>query len=309
MDLLRKILVNVTEEPINETTHAIFYRGLVLYASAKLPSVPENSIQITPITRQLISMVLDKDAGWNVYSGGHAPTGYYDAVIYSTSYGVVTTSEIVDNVDQSIIDNNVALYRPHREIPAASEDSAMHSLYKAMADDISDPFSWKDIKTMTSAEDEDMEPVGEKITRLKKELAELEAVVPVYPFKDGDNYWALNALGSVMQCQWLGENYNIGCYEMGNTYNSKTEAIEARDKQKALVRVNRRIDELNDSTKKPMHHIYRAVDGALGSVSDAFDNTGAVNHIFHPGTREVIKQVVRELGDEIELIMTGEESK
>ncbi|MDA3807115.1 MAG: hypothetical protein PF440_04295, partial [Thiomicrorhabdus sp.] len=66
MDLLRKILVNVTEEPINETTHAIFYRGLVLYASAKLPSVPENSIQITPITRQLISMVLDKDAGWNV---------------------------------------------------------------------------------------------------------------------------------------------------------------------------------------------------------------------------------------------------
>lgn len=71
-------------------------------------------LEITPRVRKLIDMVLDKNSGWVVYTGGAVSIGYYD---------VFCGNEIFDDVDQSIVeDSETILYRPHQETSVSSPE-------------------------------------------------------------------------------------------------------------------------------------------------------------------------------------------
>jgi len=65
--------------------------------------------------------------------------------------------------------------------------------------------------------------------------------------EDGDRYWYVNSYGMVDNNYWISKapHHDIR-FQLGNVFKTQEECRAWIDRQKAIVRVNDRIDELND---------------------------------------------------------------
>ena len=70
-----------------------------------------------------------------------------------------------------------------------------------------------------------------------------------YKPKVGETYWKLYSDGDWAADKWLDTKIDKDRYAMGNTFRTKEDAIAARDKQLALVRVQ---DKLAEMTNEPL---------------------------------------------------------
>ena len=71
-----------------------------------------------------------------------------------------------------------------------------------------------------------------------------------YKPKIGETYWYFYSDGEIDHANYTGAYSDIHRRALGNSFRTKKEAIAARDKQLALVRVQDKLEELTDETEK-----------------------------------------------------------
>ena len=92
------------------------------------------------------------------------------------------------------------------------------------------------------AEQENLTPEQQAIIdEAQRKLDALDNGMP----KDGQKYWFLHDTGAVGWKKWCGNEFDLARWNMGSIYRTEAEAIAARDRQLATVRVTRRIAELD----------------------------------------------------------------
>ena len=153
---------------------------------------------------------------------------------------------------------------------------------------------------------------------LTKKIAELQAQVnaikdePIkalgrFEAKEGEGYWFLNAGGEEFHTY----SSNAEIHEMGNVYKTRADALEARDRQLALVRVNDRIDELNaeqnwvadysDNNEQSKHSINTVRQNGTIYVNNWYTCESA--SMFNAGCSETIRTVINEMNADIKTAM------
>ena len=153
---------------------------------------------------------------------------------------------------------------------------------------------------------------------LTKKIAELQAQVnaikdePIkalgrFEAKEGEGYWFLNAGGEEFHTY----SSNAEIHEMGNVYKTRADALEARDRQLALVRVNDRIDKLNaendwvatysDNNAQHKHFIDMVKQGGTICASNWYTSKAA--SMFNAGCSETISTVINEMNADIKTAM------
>ncbi len=135
---------------------------------------------------------------------------------------------------------------------------------------------------------------------------------PTCPFSVGDRYYyILYTSGTVHSAVWQGYNLDYHRYAIGNTYKYESDAIKARNRQLAIVRVNRRIDELNEgwtpdwstSCSEKYYIIFDGSDGTLGT--SVYNYTQFPTVVTVCKTSAVVSKVISEHESDLLLILRG----
>jgi len=129
--------------------------------------------------------------------------------------------------------------------------------------------------------------------------------------KKGEKYWIIGWDGEVTYTIFQSDELDRGAIATGNCYRTKAAAIRARDRQLALVRINRRIKELNTTMAvepgTSHYRIYRRSSGYdYGQVGfhcvEAFD-------FFPMNTDKVATTIIAEYKDDLDLVLGVKRNK
>lgn len=75
---------------------------------------------------------------------------------------------------------------------------------------------------------------------LEKQKTKIE-----YPFEEKEVYWGLAIDGDLICDRWVSCKYDKDCFELGNAFKTKQEAIKERDKRVLLTRFRQFRDKCN----------------------------------------------------------------
>lgn len=169
--------------------------------------------------------------------------------------------------------------------------------------------------------------IKEELTRKIAELQEQVDAIKDEPLKVtgrfkpklDEVYWCLLSNGETVSTTHTGitpiTQYSV--WLMGNMYKTKADAVEARSKQLALVRVNDRIDELNAEqdwvadysieNQQCKHHISTVTQ--CGDISSNRWFTSTPTSMFNVGTIETVNTLISEMDADIKTAIGWKESK
>ena len=88
----------------------------------------------------------------------------------------------------------------------------------------------------------------------EEETAELKRLVDksntprskVFKPNEGEKYYVLDANGETCSIKWGGDSYDMGCYSIGNCFNTKEETEFAFERLKITAELQRYADEHNE---------------------------------------------------------------
>lgn len=79
-----------------------------------------------------------------------------------------------------------------------------------------------------------MELIEEFEKRLQEFREEYIESKTDFEFEKGETYWSILRDGQVVEFEWRGEEYYVACYEQGNVFKTKEEALFEVEKRKVL---------------------------------------------------------------------------
>ena len=88
-----------------------------------------------------------------------------------------------------------------------------------------------------------------KIELLKELEVEKQKTKIEYPFEGKEVYWGLAIDGDLICDRWASCKYDKDCFELGNAFKTKQEAIKERDKRILLTRFRQFRDKCNGDWK------------------------------------------------------------
>lgn len=88
-----------------------------------------------------------------------------------------------------------------------------------------------------------------KIELLKELEVEKQKTKIEYPFEEKEVYWGLAIDGDLICDRWASCKYDKDCFELGNAFKTKQEAIKERDKRILLTRFRQFRDKCNGDWK------------------------------------------------------------
>jgi hypothetical protein len=148
--------------------------------------------------------------------------------------------------------------------------------------------------------------------KLQAEVDSMPDDKPTCPFSVGDTYYCLlYTSGTVHSAIWQDYNLDYRCYAIGNAYPTRESATQARDRQLAIVRVNRRIDELNEgwtpdwstSCSEKYYIIFDGSDGTLGTSVYNYAQFPTLVTVCKTGA--ILSKVISEHESDLLLILRG----
>lgn len=90
--------------------------------------------------------------------------------------------------------------------------------------------------------------IVDELDKLKSLYEQLKAETAEefdYPFEKNEDYWVIDASGSVRSIRWTNHTFDKSKYSQGNVFKTEHEAVRERDKRELLVRFKQFRDKCN----------------------------------------------------------------
>jgi len=113
------------------------------------------------------------------------------------------------------------------------------------------------------------------------------------------NYWAVSASWRIEYYKDNGVEFNDDSFMLWNYYHTKAEAEFAREKQKVIVKINDRIDELNGEWEYVAGKVYYSPvmrGSTIFTIENDYVRASLINEI---SSKDVAKQIIEEFDNDL----------
>lgn len=145
--------------------------------------------------------------------------------------------------------------------------------------------------------------IENQINDLQKELENLKNPHKRWRAEKGNYYYYVSFSKSIIIISETQDDLDNWNYDFWNYYKTKKEAEQARDRQLAIIRVNDRIDELNEGWVPKVncrsYYIYDYYNQYFISYNFIIQKDKILKYTK---TEEIAKQIISEMKDDLDLI-------